>query len=349
MTDSGEAAAFLPGNIREALKRKSSRDPSSRFPTKLHLLLAFVEEHPDMAEKVGVEWLPDDEFRMNKAVLSEVMGIKINTLNVNLRDRNFTQLQRDKEGWTKWRRDGFTKNSRGLEYEAEVGQAPQRRQNDPVGGILHMGLPTMMEPDYEHNNFNRISLGKLGLDEQRAFDHRAQQLWCEINTSVAGSNDQELLIRTIADRFRYKQQPLDNSVQVIKAIIAPNQTMQPLTFYDFCKLLAMFGPEDTIMLKISSLLKCSNNTGQWLRFDNKPGDMDPSGMFDSHTPNCLVIRKRNGSTCRVYNHPLRAAPEEDSTGVHYVIDETGRSYPSWEDYFEANPVAETDGRNHFYA
>lgn len=347
MADSGEAAAFLPSSIREALKRKSSRDPSSRFPTKLHLLLAYVDEHPDMAEKVGVEWLPDDEFRMNKAVLSEVMGIKINTLNVNLRDRMFTQLQRDKEGWTKWRRDGFTKTSRGLEYETEVGQAPQRRQNDPVG--MPQSAFGMMEPDFETHTYQRVLLGKLTAEEQQRFDRKARDLWYEITGSLPDNTppmDQEQLIAKIADRFKYHEQPLTNSIEVIKAIIAP--TNAPISFYEFSKLLAMFGPEETIMLKISSLLKCSNSTGQWLRFDNTcnqklyPGGsfdtQKPSGSFDPQKPNCLQIYRVDGTCERVYNHPLRDA--EDNTRP-YIIDENNGIYQSWDAYFSKNPVGPT--------
>nr|1PP7_U Chain U, kDa initiator binding protein [Trichomonas vaginalis] len=101
----------LPPEIVAALKRKSSRDPNSRFPRKLHMLLTYLASNPQLEEEIGLSWISDTEFKMKKKNVALVMGIKLNTLNVNLRDLAFEQLQHDKGGWTQWKRSGFTRNS----------------------------------------------------------------------------------------------------------------------------------------------------------------------------------------------------------------------------------------------
>ena len=84
---------FLPHDIQQILRRKSSRDPSSRFSTKLHILLNFVQNSndKDMEEKVGCAWVTDEEFRLNKRIITNILGIKLNTLNVNLHALGFIQ------------------------------------------------------------------------------------------------------------------------------------------------------------------------------------------------------------------------------------------------------------------
>lgn len=105
--------SHIPPVLQEILKRKSSRDPTSRFTYKLAYLLNFVNnsDDKDMYQKVGCSWVKEDEFQINKQILANIMGIKINTLNVNLYTLGFVQLKNNKDGWTLWKKPNFTRTN----------------------------------------------------------------------------------------------------------------------------------------------------------------------------------------------------------------------------------------------
>ena len=108
---------------------------------------------------------------------------------------------------------------------------------------------------------------------------------------------------------------------------------------DLFKFLAMFGPDKTAMLKIASLLLCSNNNGNWLTFETPT---DPSqipmltgaplaGSFDIQEPNCLILRYPTVIK-RIWNNP-----NVDAYGS-YLTDERGNRYQSWDKVFEQAPI-----------
>lgn len=316
----------LPANIREIIKRKSSRDPASRFCAKLYALLSHSTTDPSLEERIGIGWVNDEEFKMCKSKLSEVMGIKLNTLNVNLRDLQFTQLQRDKDGWTRWKRQGFTRSGSGFPMNDPEEAFAQRRH-----------VPALFRPDVFETTLP-FQLGHLTQQQTEQFLREAQLLWESImDVSTSTFVDTGVLIERTAQRFRYGQQPPNNAMEVIRAILTPTHTPRHLQFADFCRLLAMFGPSETLMLKIWSLLTYSNNTGKWLTFDTSPdvAQRIPYAAFDLKMPNCLVLHKRDKRIERVYNDPT-VASEDLRSG--YVIDENDNRYCTWHDYFSQQPI-----------
>ena len=102
--------AKLPVELQTIIRRKCSRDPKTRFTYKIHLLLAFVLTRSQLEDEVGIGWVSEHEFRINKKKLVELLGIKMNSMNVNLHDLGFHKMQHEKNGWTRWTRDGFTQN-----------------------------------------------------------------------------------------------------------------------------------------------------------------------------------------------------------------------------------------------
>ena len=332
--DNQDPQSFLPPEILEALKRKSSRDPASRFTAKLHLLLKYSMKDRSFEERLGCGWVTDDQFRICKSVLCEVMGIKLNTLNVNLRDLNFTQKQRDKDGWTLWTRSGFTRSSSGM---------ANGDQDDAILQKRHQLTGCRPDMCYMPNEMP-FHLGMLTADMSAQFLFTAQQQWREITDSNAPSFDTKLLIERAALQFKHENQPENNAKAVITAIMTPNADEAPpvLTFRHFCRLLAMFGPPETIMQKIASLLTCSNALGNWLTFDTEAGRVPPYALFDVNCPNCLLINRsdksldKDRSIERVYNDPT--VPHDTEEKTMYLIDENQKRYRSWAEYFEEHPV-----------
>jgi hypothetical protein len=323
-----EPASFLPEHIKEVLKRKSSRDPSSRFPTKLHLLLSYSQEFPTLVDDIGLAWLTEEEFKMNKVTLAAVMAIKLNTLNVNLRDLHFQQLQRDKDGWTRWKRPGFTRTANSLDPDTEAPTsqvAPPRKHVVPGEAALIGRTPELP-----------FQLGRIGQQQMNNFINGAQQLWTDLlYVSATSQVSIQTFVEKSAERLRYMEQPIDNAREVIRAIVTPRSPGGRFSFQEFCRFLAMFGPQRTVMLKIASLLQCSNSTGKWLTFDADPEIRAGGtyGSFDTRMPNCLMLHHGDRAITRVFNDPT-----VESGTRSYVIDDQGKGYGDWDEYFRMHPL-----------
>jgi hypothetical protein len=268
---------------------------------------------------------------MNKATLAEAMGIKLNTLNVNLHDLNFVQLQRDKSGWTFWKRAGFTRTANSLELDS--GPSSGRTARPPVNGFLGKS-PTIS-----------FTLGRLADQQTSQFMAETQRLWGELlQCSATSPVAIDRALDSVAERFRYPEQPLQNARDVLDAIIRPSCTDGKFTFTDFCRLLAMLGPERTVMAKIASLLTNSNSTGQWLTFEREGIDAAPCTFFDWAMPNCLVVRHAGMVSERVYNVPTAEAQVEV-----YPLDDFGKAYRDWDEWFSTHPVRYADIRTFGFA
>ena len=308
----------LPPDVQAVLRRKSSRDPTSQFTPKLHTLLTLSTESTQREDELGLGWINDEEFRMNKKLVGEIMGIKINTLNVNLKNLGFKQTQRDKDGWTHWKKEDFTKNNCGVSSMDD--QQKQKRNKAQMG----MSIPTYS-----------ISIGPESISKHEPeFYNMCKQLWNRLFPQKDSSLVQDF-IPAAADIFKQERQPKGNAESVLKAIIHPRQYNNGyVTFQDFCKFLAMFGPQQSSMLKIASLLEHSNNTGNWLTFlpESQPQNTF-YGAFDPAVPNCLVIHKKDGTEKKIYNDPLAEAD-----GSFYLVDGDGKQYTNWSEYFNSNPT-----------
>jgi hypothetical protein len=301
----------LPRDVQEVLKRKSSRDPNSRFTSKLATLLQYVTRFPATEEEIGVGWVDELTFKMKKRALTGILGIKLNTLNVNLRDLKFVQQSNTaKDGWAYWQKEGFTRSLAPALAEEPRPEFPSPRQTWP------------------------FSLGRVVPDAVAQFFRSVDHTWRELTgpECVQVIETQSLLQRA-ARHFKQDGQQEQNALDVLTAIIAPKK-MDVVTFAALARFLAMFGPDRTVMLKIASLLECSHRTGQWLYFDTEGTQLPAlSGSFDPQEPNCLVIRN-NGVVSRAWNAPLIEANGKRG----YVTDEVGNIYASWADYFKTCPV-----------
>ncbi|KAH0791695.1 39 kDa initiator binding protein [Histomonas meleagridis] len=317
----------LPPNIQKILRRKSSRDPSSQFTTKLHVLLTYVMNNPSTEEELGVGWITNEKFRMNKKILVEVMGIKINTLNVNLKDLKFIQLQRDKDGWTQWTKEGFTKKSPSL-MPTVINENPNPPSSQNLAYHFTIGLPFAVNDDFIRNFF--VS---------------SQSLWEEIVGYQCESFNATEFIHRAANMLKQNMQPIDNAESVLQALISPSRNDQSIIEKsDFIKFLAMFGPRRTVMIKIASLLEYSNSTGSWLFFSNDYPQNGFYGSFSDTMPNCLVLHMKNGSEYRIYNVPTVEAQQGN-----YIYDQQGSSYESWGDFFKRHPeVIEQEPNTYMY-
>lgn len=334
VVDVGKEPIVLPPDIHEMIKRKSSRDPSSRFANKLHILLKFAGSDPKMIEYIGAGWISDNQFKINKKRLGAVMEIKLNTLNVNLRDLGFQQIQQDKNGWTEWTRDKFSITST-LNDLADItsdknGQKDMEKQSKSI---------YMEDTQSTKIAFLRdVMLGKCEPETQQQFRVYTISIWDELLESAEGNSTitSEDFINLAAKRFRISKQSLKNATQLMHAIFICDDDSQ-VTLSDFTKFMAKFGPEETLMEKVGGILSSSNHHGNWLKVTTDlkvlPNNGDPYGYFDNTEHNCFILVYPGNIVHKIWNRVDIAA----SAGK-YLIDEKNNEYDSWEQFFQSNPL-----------
>ena len=310
----------LPDHIMTILNRKSSRDPNSRFVTKLSMLLQYVDENPNMEDSIGLRWTSDTEFRMNKRTVAQVMNVKINTINVNLKDLNFVQLERDRNGWTRWSKEGLTKG--GVDQQVVIGSPTETSERQG-------------RKRKQRSNPDTLTLGKVQHQLAKQFQLHVDTVW----TSLFGVREERIpsliFLERTAREFMQEGQPFENAVDIVRAIILPDQ-QEIAEKNHLYRLLAMFGPRETFMLKISDLIGCSNGGGNWLYFAQSLREQmvlqHVYGHFDESECNRLVIKYLSGKTVSLWNLP------NVEHGQKYVIDEEGQGYYGWKEYFQQHPL-----------
>ncbi|EAY12654.1 39 kDa initiator binding protein, putative [Trichomonas vaginalis G3] len=317
----------LPNYIQEILKARSTKSPNARFVRKLHVLLSYVDTKPDKENSVGLAWISDDEFKMHKKTLCQLLDVKINSLNVNLKKLQFTQTETDKAGWTTWTRKGFNRRDASI--------VPDETENENIARFQQQQEPiyspslTIVESIRKADS---ITIGALDQTNKNEILSNAINIWQQI-VEVIGIDSvrSEFFILKLAKRYNLHGQSFENSLSVIKSILAP--TNAPLiTFLDFYKFYLAFGPEPTIMIKIHSLLEVAVNDKPWLYFGYLPDEIkkvsENFAYFDTENePNCLVI-VWNGMTHKGYNLP------NVSSDSSYVVAEAG-TFKSWTDYIQS--------------
>ncbi|KAH0789047.1 39 kDa initiator binding protein [Histomonas meleagridis] len=321
---------YLPENIKEIISRRSTRDPQTRFPAKLYALLSYVSGNPELEEEIGIAWVDNEIFQICKAKLLKVMQIKLNTLNVNLKIGKFKQLHCEKHGWTRWRRDGFTKR------ECLMSNSYQNFNESGEMDIsdwkqYHKDSTIQSEPKEFH-------LGKMTPDQIDMVSQQALKEWIEIIESDTFSYQASTtyFVPQAAKRYCAPRQSYQNSFEVLMAIFAPQETSF-IRFDDFYRIYAFFGPADTLMLKIASLLECATTGTHWLYFGQLPtNNVTVYGHIDEVESNCLVIHEANGNVTKVWNDPFKDSNSD------YLIDQNDNRYSSWEQYFRVHPINETN-------
>lgn len=323
--DNNEVSFILPENIQEIVYRRSTRDPQSRFARKLHVLLSYVSGNPELEEEIGLGWVSDTIFQICKMKLLKVMKIKLNTLNVNLKIGKFLQLHCDKPGWTRWKRDGFSK--RECIMDSSI---PSSNENNEIE------LEEWKQDSAQPSQTTDIHIGKLAPELVETVYQQALKEWIEVlGSDFTDKIDTSFFIPQIAKRYCAPKQPYQNAFEVLLAIFAPQDTSY-VRFIDFYKFYAFFGPSETIMLKIASLLEVATSGTHWMYFGLVPNNVSIYGHIDDNESNCLVIHGPNNTVTKIWNNPTKNSNE------NYIIDQNDQEYESWVQYFQIHPILDNN-------
>jgi hypothetical protein len=297
----------IPEDLRAKLKLKSSRNPESHFSAKLHLLLSFVDQHPELVH-IGCAWVTDGVFKMHKAVLAQTMEIKLNSLNVDLKDLGFRQDALAPDGWSCWSHPQFTRAGNNITRETAA--------NRPARPCFHSIT---------------FQLGHTSPEEMNHFLSDVNRLWGEFAQTPSDSlSATSFIIGRSARVFKAPVQTLEDATDVICHLLE-HRYPKTIAFDEFARFLAMFGPAGSIMAKIKSLINCSNLTGEWFYFEPPGTSLPlPHASFDNDEPNCLVYHAGDGSEWRGWNLPLVEA------GEAYTVGMNRERYADWNQCLQAS-------------
>lgn len=178
--------------------------------------------------------------------------------------------------------------------------------------------------------FPKVRIGMVTRSENALFFEDARALWSQIfGDYKQGVVPRNIFVTSLAQMIRYEEQPIKNAEDVIGCILPANAT-DTLTFSDLCRFLAMFGPANSVMSKISQLFTEAIREN-WLTFE-AVSDGEKHAKFDVTEMNCLELHTIHGEVRRVWNIPGVDIGDDD-----FVIDEDGSRYRSWGHYFSQRP------------
>jgi hypothetical protein len=313
---SGDILSKLPPDLQSVLRKKCSRDPTTRFTHKIQLLLAFAVSNSALAFEIGIGWVSEYAFRINKRRLIEVLGIKMNSMNCNLHDQGFRKMEHEKNGWSRWTRPGFTQN-RILTHPSE--HFPPDSRPSP---IIFPGL-----------NLN-FSLGVLHPESCESFMNDVVRLWVTVITpDLKAEVRPNLFVERLASLLRAPEQPFANASSVLTALLLSGNP-STMSIVDFVMFLARFGPSETAMLKIASLVSATGDGCKCISFNSGEEKLEEvkgmpfCGVFDDRELNRLTLVFPFGGKQSVWNVPVI-----DAYG-YYLLDDASKTHRSWEDYFE---------------
>lgn len=307
----------LPAELQSIIRRKCSRDPKTRFTYKIHLLLAFILTNSHLEDEVGIGWVSEQEFRINKKRLVELLGIKMNSMNVNLHDLGFHKMQHEKNGWTRWTRDGFTQNRILLDTDL-----------DPPPENVKMKKQATIEL---HSPDETLTMGSVLQSVCDIFYETVIDIWRhhfsqDLNAKLTSKS----FIGILSELAKRPEQPLSNAIKILESIINPSN-LDELSFKDLLRFLAMFGPVETSMIKIGHLAKCTI-ASNWAFFKaplpTEIVSMSFHGRFDENEINRFTVTFEVGLVKKVWNNPLI-----DAYGC-YLADDKATTYSSWFSYYD---------------
>lgn len=303
----------IPESILNFIRKRSNRTEQTRFPYKLFSLLQWVGRNQSKGENAGCGWVSDTEFFIDKQKVCQVMQVKLNTLNVNLKTLGFEQSRTRDKNITFYKNEGFT-------YDSNQAASFEKIRNSRCKpeSLLHLNIKavylTSLEP------LQLFMMPKKDID---AFKHEVVDIW----TSIVGL---DLLFAVSLKSFlKSFEAQLESKhyfdVYILQQALAP-RVPEVLDIFDFAVFLARFGPFNTISLKLFQHHSAVNEIRPDLVYFTSPHN----NYFSDTFHNCFRFPLVQAGEYHCYNLPLTNANGQ------FLIDEDEICYPSWQKMIQQN-------------
>ncbi|EAX89595.1 hypothetical protein TVAG_485690 [Trichomonas vaginalis G3] len=292
----------IPEEIRNIILKRSNKSQNSKFPFKLKTLLDWVGENENRKKKCGCSWVDDRIFSLDKAKISEIMDLKLNTLNSNLRDLGFTQALPRKEGITFWQHPNVRKNS----------------SEEEINSIKYMDKPAL--ENLNSLNFfgvynvllNNITLFGMTENEIVAFKRNVITTWEKI---IKPNHVFAVSKKELTDSFG-GQAGFCNDPYALQEALTTKVTAV-IDINDFAIFMARFDPFENIIFKLDKFQQLIPDLRVKM---TQIGSI--SSFFAKTYHNCFSFQM-SGGEYHCYN-----LPHVGST-ANYLQNEDGERFQSW--------------------
>ena len=350
----------IPHDFVDTQRFKGKAPPNQGFAFKLWHLLNWAGDDRTRQNNLGAGWISDHEFFLIKQRYGTIIGIQQNTLNFKLRTCQFIQSRQRHLAYTFWQCKGFSKQSTLQDLETiDNKRNINENSNIITPQALYIPLLEQVRIHTQAADTNRFKSDSIFLWDDivgnppiwacpfSKFIDAAAKRFCASNDS---SKAREIFAydaqQTQFSQYlkTYNLNPIETAKKMLTYVITHKNNFC-ITMPEFCTFLARFGPENCLLDKIHQLLCCSKAFNDWF----KPGEQlfEPhkaiSGSYSNTFANCFIIKRSQGVTYHVYNHPKR------QTNEGFLLDETGKLFMTWHAVFEAFSMSQQGGQFPTYA
>lgn len=294
-----------PPEILDELRKHSNRSEGSRFPYKLRTVLNWVGDSDGRWLECGCRWDGESSFLLIKARLCELMKIKMNTLNVNLRCSGFIQVPSDRrfgKPITCWTHPHFTRqaNAEDLNTIRLVRGYNLMVRDFPTCAVFTTTLEALRLFGLSDRDVRKVKLN-------------ISQLWQHI---VGVGN--VVFAMTVSD-FITAVGKIDSDLQSVMHTVMETHikgdVFGVVDIFWFAKTLSRFGPFESLAEKVAKF-----NDARDISTTTEIKD-----YYGQTYHNCFRLPCRPMGEAHFYNDPLKTASES------YVVDDEGARYRDWEE------------------
>ena len=306
----------VPDILIEQLTRRSNRKENSRFPYKLWNLLSWVDNDQQRASAAGCGWVSETEFFINKDTLCQVMNIKLNTLNVNLKTLGFIQTHRKNE-LTYYFNKTFSRSASPQDFERI------RNSRCKPDSLMHMNSHAVYFPLLEP-----LQLFLMSEKEINKFKRDVVLYWEKIvGSSLIFALGMNMFTKAMLNALDVNSGAIEPDDFMIQQVLAP-RTPNVVNIFDFAVFLARFGPFNNAPYKIIQYQQILSDIRPDFFMFNAPS---LTSYFSMTYHNCFRFQLAPNGEYHCYNLP------HVSSNAQYLIDEDGSIYKSWRMMLQSNP------------
>ncbi|OHS97260.1 hypothetical protein TRFO_09523 [Tritrichomonas foetus] len=136
-------------------------------------------------------------------------------------------------------------------------------------------------------------------------------------------------VRKTANLCKLPKQTESNAKETLQFFFSPDE-IENVSFSQFCAFLALFGPSDSVFRKIRDIFGLSEDIKNCFEYPEPAEFTDESIETEMNGFSVFVGTE---SERYVFNNPC--VPY----GKTYLIDETGKMFDTWNDFFTENPLS----------
>ena len=305
----------LPEALISEIRKRSNRTETSRFPYKLWKLLSWAGRDITRGERCGCGWISENEFFISKSRLCEVLNIKLNTLNVNLKTLGFEQSKSRHGDKTFWKNPAFSASS------TENFQRVRNSRCKPES-LINLSIKAVYMPVLEPLQLYMMSTSDANLFKKSVVDWWEILVGSKLVFAVAMTDFINMLSRKLCVQAHGSE--VHNLIQQVFVV----KTVGVIDIFDFALFLARFGPFNSIqdkLLQFQEIINQIQASNSVIMFQSSLSE-----SFSLTFHNCFRFQIPTTGEYHCYNLPLV------DKQAQFLVDEDGAMYRSWRHMLEQN-------------